>query len=154
MRLLGLLSWGIAALVSSCGGADIVYAQEQTFADTGWAYADSVRFDFVVDDTISRYDMVLTLDHGTEFGSQNFYVKIATHLPDGQILQQPLSLELADNFGEWYGDCSGDECVIEVALQEGTRFTAPGEYRLVVTQFSRQDPLPEINGIGFSLIRP
>lgn len=153
MRLVGLVSWCIAALVSGCGGADVVFEQEQSFADRQWAYADSVSFDFTVEDTSSRYDMVLTVDHGTDFAHQNFYVALTTHLPSGQILQQPLSLELADNFGEWYGDCSGGGCSIDIALQQGTRFADRGDYRLVVAQYSREDVLADIDGIGFQLIR-
>ena len=154
MRLVGgLVGWCIVALVSGCGGADVVFAQEQTFTGSEWAYADSVSFNFTVEDTSSRYDLVLTVDHGTDFAYQNFYVNVNTHLPGGQVLQQPLSLELADNFGEWYGDCGGGECNIAIALQRGTRFTDEGDYRLVVAQYSRQDVLADIDGIGFQLVK-
>lgn len=146
---------GIAALLAvltSCG-EDVIFRGEEDFPGTGWAYADSVAFAFSVDDTTARYDLVLSVDHTTEFAAQNFYVSLATHLPDGSVLQQPLSLQLANKYGDWLGDCSGSACVAEISIQEGTRFTEAGNHELVVSQYSRQDPLPEITGLGFRIVR-
>lgn len=153
MKILVALVSGCLFLLSACGGPDVVFEEQHDFGQAGWNYADSVSFPFGVADTSGRYDMVLTVDHGTDFAYQNFYVRLTTHLPDGRVLQQPLSLQLADNFGDWYGVCDGEACSTEIALQQGTRFTDPGEYRLVVTQYSREDPLAEVSGLGFQLIR-
>ncbi|PPK88720.1 gliding motility-associated lipoprotein GldH [Neolewinella xylanilytica] len=142
----------IALLLASCG-SDVVYQQQQAFGPGGWRYADSVDFAFPVTDTAGSYDLVLTVDHGQQFANQNFYVHLNTHLPDGTVLSQPLSLELADKFGEWYGDCNSGGCVTNISIQEGTRFTQTGDHRLVVSQFSRQDPLPEITALGFRIVK-
>ena len=149
----GLVGWCIFAL-ASCGGPEVVYNKQQDFPNGGWAYADSVTFVYPVTDTTAQYDLVLTVDHTTDFAYQNFYVQLDTYLPDGQHLSQPLSLQLADNFGEWYGECSKESCVIEIALQQGTRFTEIGEHRLVVTQFSREDELQDITEVGFRIVKP
>ena len=148
----GALFLFVSLLLASCG-ADVVYQDSEEFESDGWTYADSVSFSFPVADTTSRYDLVLTVDHTQDFATQNFYVRLNTHLPDGTVLQQPLSLQLADKFGEWYGDCDSEGCTADISIQEGTRFTAPGDYRLVVSQFSRQDPLPEVTGIGFRIVK-
>ena len=139
-------------LLSSCG-PDVVYQDSEEFGSDGWAYADSVGFSFPIADTTSQYDLVLTVDHTQDFATQNFYVRLNTHLPDGTVLRQPLSLQLADKFGGWYGDCDSEDCTVDISIQEGTRFTTPGDYRLVVSQFSRQDPLPEVTGIGFRIVK-
>lgn len=148
VSLAGLLS---IVLLSGCG-PNIAYEQQQEVGDMGWAYADSVAFEFVIADTLQRYDLVLSIDHTTNFPYQNFYVRVVTHLPGGRLLAQPLSLQLADNFGVWYGECSGTECTNYISLQEGARFDAIGEYRIVVEQYSRDNPLAEIRGVGFRLI--
>ncbi|THH41842.1 gliding motility lipoprotein GldH [Neolewinella litorea] len=151
LRLTGILILTIA-LLTGCG-PDITYQEEKVLGPGGWAYADSASFVFPVTDTAARYDMVLTVTHGTDFPYQNFYTRLTTHLPDGTVLNQPLSLQLADNYGKWYGDCGAEECTIDISLQEGTRFIQPGEHRLVVAQFSREDPLAAVTGIGFRLVR-
>ncbi|NJB84960.1 gliding motility-associated lipoprotein GldH [Lewinella marina] len=142
----------LLALLSACG-PEITFQEESDLGPAGWAYADSVAFTFPVTDTSARYDLVLSVTHTQDFPFQNFYTRLATHLPDGTVLTQPLSLQLADTFGDWYGECSGTECTADISLQTGTRFTQLGEHRLVVAQFSRQDPLEEVTGIGFRIVK-
>ena len=153
MRLAGATAAILLILACSACGPEVVYEHREDFTTTGWAYADSVTFGFPVADTSATYDLVLTVTHGTEFTAQNFYVHLATHLPDGTVLQQPLSLQLADKFGAWYGDCSADVCETDISIQENTHFTRTGDHRLVVSQFSRQDPLPEVGALAFRVIR-
>ncbi|WP_254827132.1 gliding motility lipoprotein GldH [Lewinella sp. JB7] len=139
-------------LFSSCG-PEVTFREEVNFGSGHWSYTDSVAFVFPVADTTGRYDLVLSVDHGTEFAYQNFYVNLRTHLPSGEVLTQNLSLQLANTFGEWYGDCGEAECTLDIALQEGTRFTETGEHRLVVAQYSRDEPLRDVNGIGFRIVK-
>ncbi|WP_157974529.1 gliding motility lipoprotein GldH [Lewinella sp. IMCC34183] len=141
----------VLPLLLGCG-PDVAYEETVDLGPDGWAYADSVSFDFPVSDTARAYDLVLSVTHGTDFPFQNFYVDLSTHLPDATVLRQPLSLQLADTFGEWYGDCSGERCTTDIALQEGTHFTEVGPHRLVVTQFSRRDTLPEVSSLGFRIV--
>ena len=151
MRLAGLLI--LLILICTACGPDVTYSHRQDFPAGGWAYADSVDFAFPVTDTTAAYDMVLTVTHGTDFPAQNFYVHLTTRLPDGTVLRQPLSLQLADKFGGWYGDCSADHCDTDISIQVGTRFTRTGDHHLVISQFSREDPLPEVEALAFRLIR-
>ncbi len=143
----------ISLFLVGCGGPEVVFEEQTDLGPQGWAYADSVSYAYTISDTSQVYDLVLSIGHTPEFAFQNFYVRLTTQLPDGQVLQQPLSLQLANNFGDWYGDCSSTECSTDIALQEGTRFTDTGEYRLVVTQYSREDPLPAITGLGFRVVK-
>ncbi len=147
------LAFSLLALLLVACGPDIRYQEYHDLGADGWAYADSIAFDFPVTDTSNTYDLVLTVDHSQEFAAQNFYVHLNTHLPDGSVLRQPLSLQLADKYGSWYGDCDSESCSTDISLQENTRFTEVGDHRLVVSQFSRQDPLPDVTGIGFRVVK-
>ncbi len=142
----------ICLLFLACG-PDVVYQEEIELPATGWPYADSLTFTFPVTDTSGRYDLVLTVAHTEDFPYQNVYVHLTTHIPSGVLRSQPLSLQLADTFGDWYGDCSGGVCRADISLQEGTRFTEVGEHRLVVGQFSREAVLGEVTGMGFRVVR-
>ena len=138
--------------LSACG-PDITYQDSKEIGAAGWSYADSVSFEFPVTDTTDRYDLVLSVTHGADFPYQNFYTRISTHLPDGTVLTQPLSLQLSDKFGAWFGDCSGGSCTTDISLQEGAKFTELGDHRLVVAQYSREDPLPNVTGLAFRIVR-
>ena len=129
------------------------YQRTYPIAAAKWAFADSLAFAFPVSDTAARYDLVLELEHAEDFRFQNFYVRVATHLPDGGVVVQSVSLELADKFGEWFGECSGGSCATEIGLQEGSRFTDIGDHRLVVSQYSREEPLAGVESVGFRLVK-
>ncbi len=146
-----VLACFIVPLLLGCG-PDVAFEKSVGVGSAGWTYSDSVAFEFPVADTSGHYDLVLSVTHGEDFPYQNFYVRLNTHLPDGTVLSQPLSLQLADNFGTWYGDCSGGSCTTDISLQEDTRFTELGAHRLVVSQYSRRDPLPEITDLGFRIV--
>lgn len=153
MRIAALLAYCMAALLlAGCGGPEVVFEQSQDFSNQGWAHADSVSYAYTISDTSRQYDLVLIVDHTDAFAYENFYVQLDTYLPDGQHLRQPLSLELADNFGQWHGECGSAGCSMAISLQEGTRFTAPGEYRQVVTQFSRDEVLAGVTGLGYRVV--
>ena len=150
MRYLILL-FTSGLLLTSCG-PDVVYDQAQATDAGGWTYADSLTFEFIITDTTRRYDMVLSLDHATDFPTQNLYVELATEFPDGRRTVQPVSLELANNYGEWFGDCGVERCDFSVAIQPAARFDEVGAHRLVVKQYSRDERLVGIAEVGLQLL--
>ena len=87
--------------------------------------------------------------HADTFNFQNAYVKLHTVFPNGQRLDQQLSLELANKAGAWNGECSGKTCTALIALQQGTFFNQLGKYKLTIEQFMRYEPVKGINKIGF-----
>ena len=148
MRLLPLLL--LPLLLISCG-PDPLYTSRHDFP-SGWSYADSLTFAFDVQDTTARYDLELSLAHAPTFPNQNTYVLIDTYFPDGRHLTQPVSLELADRFGRWYGDCNGETCELTVPIQRNARFDRAGAHRLVVRQYARREVLPEVTEVGFRVV--
>ncbi len=140
------------ACLTACG-PDVVYERTQSFGPDGWSYADSVAFTYEIQDTAARYDLVLTVEHATDYPTQNLYLLLNTHVPTGESRSQPLSLDLADEFGQWYGDCDEEGCETELSIQTETRFPVPGSYRLVAAQFTRRDPVKEIESLAFRVIR-
>ena len=138
-------------LLCSCG-PDYSFEEYRDFAEAdGWTYADSVAFEFAISDTNQIYDLHFFVDHATDFGHQNLYVRFHTLFPDGQRLSETVSLELADKFGTWQGDCSGATCRVDIPIQQDAYFNQPGTYTLKVEQYSREASLPKIGGVGFAL---
>ncbi|RME98138.1 MAG: hypothetical protein D6772_09450 [Bacteroidetes bacterium] len=145
-----LLILGLAGLLSACG-PKIVYDETISFADTGWSYTDSLVATFDIVDTNKIYNLHLLLTHSPDFAYQNFYVQVHTVFPSGQRISQQLSLELARSSGAWYGACSSEVCELDIPIQEGAYFNQPGTYRVVVEQFSRDNPLEGVYALGFAL---
>lgn len=148
MRYLPLLF--LLPFLTACG-PEVIYEKEVDFPSGNWAWADSVSFDYTVQDTSQLYDVFLEVDHGTDFAYQNFYVKILTTPPSGKRFDEQLSLQLAGDFGEWLGDCSGEQCQLSIPYLTDVRFRETGDYRISFEQFSRNEPLAAVDGLGLRI---
>ncbi len=120
--------------------------------ESGWAYADTARFNFAIPSTETAYNFVLTVAHDEDFAYQNFYVLLHTGFPNGKRQSQQLSLQLAGDFGAWKGNCSGGTCTQEITFLQRARFEQVGDYYLTIEQHSREEPLTAIKSVGFSVV--
>jgi len=133
----------------SCG-PQLVYEQAHDFQGQ-WAYADSVAFQYEIQDVDQAYDLVLNVSHTDVYPTQNVYTRFVTQYPNGMRDSEEVSLELADKFGQWLGDCRGENCVLRIPLQQGAKYPEAGKYGLTIHQFGRQDSLQAIEGLQLSI---
>ena len=145
-----ILSVFVIIVFASCG-SNYIFEEDKTIAGGAWTYADSLSFDFNIADTTKVYSLYLELDHSTEYRFQNLYVKVKTKFPNGKEIAQPLSLELANKFGQWLGDCGSENCEIIVPIQEQVYFQQSGDYKIVLEQFMREDPMQGLNKFGLKI---
>ena len=145
--LFGLL---LFSMWSGCR-ADYISEQQQEIPSGIWTYADSITLSFSVEDTSRLYRLEGLVTHSDEYGYQNLYVDIHTNYPSGKRSQQPLSIDLADNSGRWYGNCRGGACRINIDLQPKVKFDETGTYRLVFHQYMRKESIEGIESIGIRL---
>lgn len=141
-----LISTFLFFLFIACGPK---YAVNKTYhlSNNEWTYADSLRFDFEIKDTLALYNLLLDVKHATDFSFQNLYTKIHTQFPDGTRLSKPVSLELADKIGTWQGNCNSKTCTLEIMIQEGAYFNKPGKYAVIVEQFMRENAVKGIQSV-------
>lgn len=149
LRLSLYLSVLILGLVS-CGDQHF-FSEKGEVPPDGWNFADTLIYDFVIDDTTARYDIQLDVEHGSEYNYQNLYLQIFTQFPDGKELDQSLSMDLADSKGAWYGNCSGSTCNLHVVLQQNAIFDQIGVHTLKITQYMRHEPVEGIHTVSLVL---
>lgn len=137
---------GCAAAVSACG-PEVVYEARHELPGA-WTYADSADFRYAIADTSRAYDLELTLEHTDAFATQNLYARFVTTYPTGGREVQDVSLELADRFGSWLGECRGEACTLTIPLQDGARYPAAGEYGLTLLQHGRTERLAGVEAVG------
>ncbi len=139
-----ILIISIAAItLFSCENKNIV-DQKMDISPNGWAYADSLKVNFDIRDTLKIYNIYLSVVHQNSFPFQNLYTKIATQFPEGERIEQPLSLELTEASGKPIGKKSGDNVTTDILAREGAFFNKSGRYQITIAQHMRQDSL---NGI-------
>ena len=130
---------------------NLVYEKEYEISDKVWIYSDTLNFDFEVEDTIALYSLSLEIEHSADYSFQNLYTKIYTKFPQGERIEEVLSLELADNIGNWVGNCSGEVCQLIIPIQENVYFNQNGHYQITMEQFMRTGTLTGIHSVGFLL---
>ena len=121
--------------------------------DAVWSYNYKPSFTVPVTDTTQKQDLFLELKHSPEFGYQNLYLKINTQFPNGEIKEEQLSIDLANNMGDWIGKCNGANCQINIYLLENFKFSEPGDYKFSFEQYSRSDKLEGIQSLNFKINR-
>ncbi len=137
-------------LITACVKPTLV-DRESDIPESGWAYADTLRWDFEVADTNAIYDLLLTIEHGTDFRYQNCYVQFHTLFPQGEVLTEKVSLELQTQVGQWLGDCGSSDCELTIPIQQNAFFNQPGKYAILMEQFMRQDSLPGIESFNLRI---
>lgn len=140
----------LTLMLSSCGPTFIA-DEYQAIDPDGWTYQAAADFDFTVTDTNQLYALHLVVEHKPDFFAQNVYVNISTERPDGSKQTDQVSLQLADKFGQWYGDCGGENCELDILIQPIAYFNQPGAYELSVQQHSRKEKLAGIRGLRFQV---
>lgn len=112
--------------------------------DGTWSYSNELVFPFQISDTETYYDLILGLTYGSDFGYQNIYVKITTKYPDGNEVEDILSLNLTDGAGTFLGNCSSSKCDIDILLQEKFKFRSSGDYTITIIQNGREEHLDKV----------
>ena len=139
-----------ALFLFACGN-DFIFEKTIKIPEASWSYENELPFEFEVTDTTKTYQILLEVKHAGDFGFQNCYVQITTKFPSGEEKKQPVSLELAAQSGIWTGQCSGNNCTIEIPLQGKAKFRQPGKHSITVEQFMRVNPLPGIKAISLKI---
>lgn len=136
----------------SCS-SEYLYQSQQPIPAEQWMYQDSVRFQFQVPDTITRYDFYLDMEYDAAYPFQNLYLRLSTDYPNGRRLSKVRSFDLFDAHGEVLGKSTSGHYRLRTPLQENAYFNAEGQYTVTVAQYTRLDSLPGIRAIGLAVAR-
>lgn len=128
------------------------YEKHYAIEEGAWSYADTLDFSFNIADSLKIYNLYLEVVHSTSFSNQNLYTQVKTKFPQGEKLEELLSLELSDTeTGNWLGDCNKEVCTLKIPIQQGAHFNQIGDYLITLEQYMRKDPTPGVYKIGFQL---
>lgn len=137
------------SLYISCDSG-LIYSHTESIEGAKWEYGEILEFDLIAEDTTKYYELVVRIDHNTDFSFENFYTKITTEFPDATELSDIVSFQLADKMGSWLGDCNSSNCINELILQEQFRFKQIGPHKIKLENYSRK-ALEGINAIELKL---
>lgn len=140
----------ISIFLSSCDKTAVL-EQNQVIIDHKWDYTDAKTFTAEITDTVQHYNIYVNLRHSFEFEWRNAWVKIETTFPDGRQFERRVNLVLSEPDGVWHGDCLGDNCDVQVLIQENAFFPLTGKYTFKISQDMRVNPLTAVKSIGMRI---
>ena len=125
--------------------------QNQQIANYKWDYADAKTFEADIKDTVAHYNLYINVRHSFQFDWRNAWVKIETTFPDGKSFEKRINLVLSEADGHWLGDCLGDNCDMQLSIQQNAIFPEVGKYKFKITQDMRVNPLDKIKSVGMRI---
>lgn len=136
--------------LSACN-KDVLFQDTLSIEDGIWRYEDPKTFAFIAEDTLTSYDLLIEVKHDSRFPFQNLYMQLRTSLPGKRIVEDIVSIDLADRSGNKYGTCRGEQCTFRIPVQKSFTFEETGPYEISIAQHSRLDLLPGVLAIGLTI---
>ncbi len=128
------------------------FQQSLEIPQSQWKYDDLKDFSIDITDIDQYYDLVLDVNHATDYSYENIYVKIHTTFPSGEEVSDEVSFQLADDLDQWEGTCKNEICNVSILLRNRIYFDEVGIHKISIEQFNRVDPLEGINKLTMKLI--
>jgi gliding motility-associated lipoprotein GldH len=116
-----------------------------------WDYEDVKTFEAEITDTSLTYNLYVNIRHAFSFEWRNVWVDIETIFPDGKTFHKRVNLPLSQPDGQWFGHCLGDNCDIQVSIQNNAYFPQPGKYIFKLKQDMRVNPLNHVKSVGMRI---
>jgi gliding motility-associated lipoprotein GldH len=136
-----------AILLISCD-SNRVFEKNIRIPDGIWDRNNPVRFEVVVEDTITPHNLYINVRNTGMYPVSNLYLFVTTIAPSGHTIKDTVQVILADERGKWLGKGLGDIWDNQKLYKEQVRFAQKGEYIFEYEQAMRLEKLPFILDVG------
>ncbi|MCQ2351599.1 MAG: gliding motility lipoprotein GldH [Paludibacteraceae bacterium] len=138
-----------ALILASCNN-NVAYNNCKDINEDGWSIDAPAKFYPVISDTITKYNIIVTLRHTTEYKYQNFWMFINVKSPDGLIAKDTVECYLADNRGNFLGR-GVSIFEMPVLISQNIQFDRKGKYKFEVIQGMRDTLLTGIKNVCLTI---
>jgi gliding motility-associated lipoprotein GldH len=138
-------------LLSSCSTMD-TFEKNAEIPNHEWSYSLQPEINFTITDTISPYNVFVTLRHTDAYAYKNIWLYISTRQPgDSSFQKERFELTLQQQNGEWIGTGMSDIWEVRYPLFNNLRFTKSGNYTIRLQQTMRDNPLLHVMNAGIRI---
>jgi gliding motility-associated lipoprotein GldH len=142
----------VVGFLSGCS-SDTVVDEFSAVPDYGWAFNDTVSFDYEITDVEAYYNVYLQMRITKDYPLQNLHVKTYDISPKNKKQQNRYRWMLADKAGKWSGSGIGNTLTYELLVKKNTTFQDSGRYQVMMQPYMRIDTIPEISDIGYRIVK-
>lgn len=145
--LLSLIFLALLTVMTGCRMDPNDFSEYHTLDDEGWAYADTLKYNFVPRDSTVSGALSLSLRHTNDYIYSNIYLEV-TVADSLSVRRDTLEIRLADDFGRWYGRGIGTDFQVSDTLDRHITLRRPVE--IEVRHIMRDEYLKDIEQVGIS----
>lgn len=124
------------------------YSDSAVIPGASWSSDKSIVFNPQIDDTITPFDIELTIRTNPEYPYRNLFLFFTTTSPGGVSIKDTLEYLLSDEKGERFGTGAGAVTSLKVPFKVNVIFPDQGIYRFRIEQGMRREELGGIADIG------
>ena len=140
-------------MLTACQEEGVFYNKQVAIKDHVWTSSDAVSFDFNIQDTTKKYDLIFSLLTTDAYSWSNIYIFTELKAPDHPSpIKDTVEFYLADKYGNWLGENSGNTITNHFLLYKETQFPSKGDYTFSIQQAMRDFSLEEIMDVGLKVI--
>ena len=129
----------------------IEFEQYKKFEKQSWNRFNIIKFEVLVNDIKTDFDITLVIRHLPEFKIKELPVNVTFYMPSGEIRSAEHIIKFTDNAGESLSECLGDLCDLSFMLRKGFIFPENGTVRVEIENKWPRLELPGILEVGLVL---
>lgn len=147
-----LLIIGFCVLLLGACEPNRTFEQNSSISEAQWQQSEPVELSLEISDTVSTYNLYLSVRHTTDYPFSNLWLNLTTTYPSGNSGTLRKQIYLGNNEAmTWNGECIRDICLAQIPIVEGHHFSELGEYQFTIEHIMRTNPLPEILDVGLRI---
>jgi gliding motility-associated lipoprotein GldH len=125
------------------------FEQDATIPKYEWHYDYTPSFDFTITDTAAQYNLYIVLRHTDAYRYNNICLNVGTQWQADTVAYQRFDLALGSDASGWEGTGMDDIWEVRKSITEGPfKFKRPGNYKFIVAQQMRENPLNDMMSVG------
>jgi gliding motility-associated lipoprotein GldH len=136
-------------IFTSCTTVDL-YEKTVSLPDHEWKGDYKPEFNFSINDTTTAYQVFFVIRHTEKYNYNNIWLNLYSQPPGDTLHKAPYELQLATNEKGWLG--TGMDDIYEQRRElTGKIPLKAGNYKLILENIMREDPLKEVLNVGIRI---
>lgn len=153
MKITRIVIFALLALIFASCNNNTIYNEYKELPTEGWNKDSVAMFDVAVQDTTSKYQVIVNVRNRGDYPWQNLWLFVSYTQPNSEVINDTIECYLADNKGEWLGSGFGSLHEMPVLFRKNMNFKQSGNYQFSIQQGMRDSMLVGINDIGLEIIK-
>ncbi len=131
----------LAGIVIICSlvacNSNVVFESTVTMDNSVWSKNDIAVFPFTPRDTITMYDVIVSITNNNDYAYSNLYIFSEIRFPNEHFTRDTIEFILADAAGEWTGKQRFSTHTNTFNFKQAIRFPYEGNYSFSLEQAMR-----------------